>query len=190
MAADNSVDPAGWFAEQIGACEPDLLRRMVETMAEALMSTEADAACGAGYGERSEGRTNRRNGYRERDWDTRPGRWSWRSRNCAVARIFPSGCWNAAVVPNRLWSRWWRPRICWESRPGGWTAGGSARDQRHLQEPGQRDVQGAGRAGGRVPGPGLVLSGGARRPWPLTSAAWGHVRPTGPRLLLRTARRS
>jgi hypothetical protein len=33
MAADNSVDPAGWFAEQIGACEPDLLRSMVKTMA-------------------------------------------------------------------------------------------------------------------------------------------------------------
>jgi hypothetical protein len=31
------VDPAGWFAEQIGACEPDLLRRMVKTMAKALM---------------------------------------------------------------------------------------------------------------------------------------------------------
>jgi pimeloyl-ACP methyl ester carboxylesterase len=30
----NSVDPASWFAEQIGACEPDLLRSMVKTMAE------------------------------------------------------------------------------------------------------------------------------------------------------------
>jgi len=29
MAVSNSVDPAGWFAEQIGACEPDLLRSMV-----------------------------------------------------------------------------------------------------------------------------------------------------------------
>ncbi|MGH3392049.1 MAG: IS256 family transposase [Actinomadura sp.] len=73
MAVGNSVDPAGWFAEQIGVCEPDLLRSMVKTMAEALMSAEADALCGAGYGERSDGRVNRRNGYRERDWDTRAG---------------------------------------------------------------------------------------------------------------------
>jgi putative transposase len=73
MAVSDSVDPVEWFAEQIGACEPDLLRSMVKTMAEALMSAEADAVCGAGYGERSEGRTNRRNGYRERDWDTRAG---------------------------------------------------------------------------------------------------------------------
>jgi hypothetical protein len=40
------VDPAAWLAEQIGACEPDLLRSMVKTMAEALMSAEADAVCG------------------------------------------------------------------------------------------------------------------------------------------------
>lgn len=73
MAVDNSVDPAGWLAEQIGACEPDVLRSMVKTMAEALMSAEADAVCGAGYGQRSDERVNRRNGYRVRDWDTRAG---------------------------------------------------------------------------------------------------------------------
>ncbi|MGH3374555.1 MAG: hypothetical protein ACRDP6_07440 [Actinoallomurus sp.] len=37
------MDPASWFAEQIGACEPDLLTKMVKTMAEALMSAEAEA---------------------------------------------------------------------------------------------------------------------------------------------------
>ncbi|WP_352231526.1 transposase, partial [Actinomadura sp. NBRC 104425] len=57
----------------MGACEPDLLRSMVKTMAEALMSAEADAVCGAGCGERSSERVNRRNGYRQRDWDTRAG---------------------------------------------------------------------------------------------------------------------
>ena len=35
------------------------------------MSAEADAVCGAGYGERSAGRCNTRNGYRQRD--TRAG---------------------------------------------------------------------------------------------------------------------
>ena len=38
-----------------------------------LMSAEADALCGAGYGERSETRINRRNGYREREFDPRVG---------------------------------------------------------------------------------------------------------------------
>ena len=37
------------------------------------MSAEADALCGAPYGERSPERVNIRNGYRERDWDTPVG---------------------------------------------------------------------------------------------------------------------
>ncbi len=46
---------------------------MVKQFAEALMTAEADAVCGAGYRERSEERVNSRNGYRLRDWDTRAG---------------------------------------------------------------------------------------------------------------------
>lgn len=52
---------------------PDQLREMVQMFAEALMSAEADGLCGAAYGERSEDRVNRRNGYRRRRWDTRVG---------------------------------------------------------------------------------------------------------------------
>jgi hypothetical protein len=37
------------------------------------MSAEADAVCGAGYGERSDARVNTRNGYRYREFDTRAG---------------------------------------------------------------------------------------------------------------------
>jgi transposase-like protein len=37
------------------------------------MGADADALCGADYGERSPERVNRRNGYRERAWDTRAG---------------------------------------------------------------------------------------------------------------------
>jgi transposase-like protein len=73
MAADNSVTPVQWLAKQIETGEPDLLRSMVKTMAETLMSAEADSLCGAGYGERSSERTNSRNGYRSREWDTRAG---------------------------------------------------------------------------------------------------------------------
>jgi len=55
------------------ATQPDLLRELVEQTVNALLSAEADALCGASYGERSAERTNRRNGYRERRWDTRAG---------------------------------------------------------------------------------------------------------------------
>src|ERR1035437_4895279 len=67
------MDMSGWLRKQPEDASPDLLRTMVKDMAKALMSADADAVCGAGYGERSPERVNRRNGYRERDWDTRVG---------------------------------------------------------------------------------------------------------------------
>jgi putative transposase len=70
---EHTMDAAGWLRKQLELAHPDLLRAMVKEMAEALMGAEADALCGAGYGERSPERINRRNGYRERDWDTRVG---------------------------------------------------------------------------------------------------------------------
>ena len=53
--------------------EPDLLRALVEQTVNAILSEEADAVCGARYGERSADRSNQRNGYRDRRWDTRAG---------------------------------------------------------------------------------------------------------------------
>jgi putative transposase len=73
MAAGPSIDVSGWLEAQLAQASPDLLRAMVTTFAEALMGAEADAVCGAPFGERSDERTNTRNGYRRRDWDTRAG---------------------------------------------------------------------------------------------------------------------
>ncbi|SCG77545.1 Transposase, Mutator family [Micromonospora inositola] len=50
-----------------------------KTFAQALMSAEADAICGAAYGQRSDERVNSRNGCRAREWDTRPARSTHRS---------------------------------------------------------------------------------------------------------------
>jgi len=50
-----------------------LLREMIGFAAQRLMDLETDTLCGAGHGERSESRTNLRNGYRDRDWQTRAG---------------------------------------------------------------------------------------------------------------------
>ena len=70
---EHTMDVSGWLRKQLEQTSPDLLRVMVKDFAEALMSADADAVCGAGYGERTPERVNRRNGYRERDWDTRVG---------------------------------------------------------------------------------------------------------------------
>ena len=47
------------------------LREMIGFAAERLMALETETLCGAAPGERSAGRTNHRNGYRDRDWQTR-----------------------------------------------------------------------------------------------------------------------
>ena len=70
---EHTMDVSSWLRKQLEETSPDLLRVMVKDFAEALMSADADAVCGAGYGERTPERVNRRNGYRERDWDTRVG---------------------------------------------------------------------------------------------------------------------
>src|SRR3954465_8804148 len=72
MAA-SSIDPARFLHEHLAEASPDLLRSLLTTMIDTLMSAEADAVCGAGHGERSSERVNHRNGYRHRDFDTRAG---------------------------------------------------------------------------------------------------------------------
>ena len=73
MTVKPSIDPARLLAEQLDQASPDLLRSMLQTFVNTLLSAEADAVCGAGYGEVSAERVNRRNGYRHRDFDTRTG---------------------------------------------------------------------------------------------------------------------
>jgi transposase-like protein len=70
---DTTMDGLSWVRKQVEQADTDLLREMVKLFCERVMSEEVDAICGAPYGERSEDRTNRRNGYRSRAWDTRTG---------------------------------------------------------------------------------------------------------------------
>lgn len=73
MAAPHSVDPAEMLEQDLASASPDMLREMIASFANAMMSAQADQVCGAGYGERSVERVNRRNGYQMREWDTRAG---------------------------------------------------------------------------------------------------------------------
>jgi putative transposase len=73
MTAPSSIDPAHFLHEQLAQASPDLLRQMLTTFINTLMSAEADAVCGAEYGARSAERSNTRNGYRAREFDTRAG---------------------------------------------------------------------------------------------------------------------
>lgn len=73
MTAPSSIDPAQFLHEHLAQASPDLLRQMLTTFVNTLLSAEADTVCGAAYGASSPERVNHRNGYRHRDFDTRAG---------------------------------------------------------------------------------------------------------------------
>jgi putative transposase len=73
MTAPSSIDPARFLHEQLASASPDLLRSMLTTFVNTLMSAEVDVVCGACYGQSSPERVNVRNGYRHREFDTRVG---------------------------------------------------------------------------------------------------------------------
>ncbi len=84
-----TMDPVVWLRKQLEEADVDLLREMVATFVQALMGAEADAVCGALYGERSPDRVNRRNGYRARDFDTRVGTMSLAIPKLREGSYFP-----------------------------------------------------------------------------------------------------
>jgi putative transposase len=53
--------------------DTDLLREMIQYVAQRMMDMDVEELCAAAYGERSPERLNSRNGYRERLWETRAG---------------------------------------------------------------------------------------------------------------------
>lgn len=74
MVVPDTMNPLAWLRKHLDdEGGNDVVREMLKAFAEQLMSAEADALCGAAYGERSDERTNRRNGYRPRAFDTRAG---------------------------------------------------------------------------------------------------------------------
>ena len=73
MTVKSSIDPARLLEEQLAQASPDLLRELLQTFINTLLSAEADVVCGAEYGTVSAERVNKRNGYRHRDFDTRAG---------------------------------------------------------------------------------------------------------------------
>jgi transposase-like protein len=73
--------------EQAGA--DDIVREMIGFVAQRLMELDVDNRCGASHGERAESRTNSRNGFRDRVWETRAGTVGLRIPKLRSGSYFP-----------------------------------------------------------------------------------------------------
>ena len=73
MTAPHIVDPAGLLGEALAEASPDLMRHLLQSIINSLLSADADAVVGAEYGRPTPDRVAQRNGYRRRPLDTRVG---------------------------------------------------------------------------------------------------------------------
>jgi putative transposase len=69
--------------------DADLLKQMIQYVAQRMMEMDAESLCAAAYGERSPERLNSRNGYRERLWETRAGSVDLRIPKLRKGSYFP-----------------------------------------------------------------------------------------------------
>jgi len=72
------------------SADADLLREMIGFASEKLMELEIGAKTGAGYGQKNGLRLAQRNGYRDRDWETRAGTVDLRIPKLRTGSYFPS----------------------------------------------------------------------------------------------------
>ena len=72
------------------SADADVLREMIGFASQRLMELEVSARTGAGYGEKNPARLVQRNGYRDRDWQTRAGTVDLKIPRLRSGSYFPS----------------------------------------------------------------------------------------------------
>lgn len=83
---DDSMDVQTLLGKSADA---DFLREMIGFAARRLMDLEVGGLTGAAYGEKNPERLAQRNGYRERDWETRAGTVELRIPKLRKGSYFP-----------------------------------------------------------------------------------------------------
>ncbi len=117
---ETRMDPLSWLRKQLETADVDLLREMVRSFAQTLMSAEADALCGADYGERSDERQPPQR--LSRPWLRYPMRHSRASGPQAQAGQLDWLLRGAGAGPSGLWWPSSASPTCAESLRGGSTA--------------------------------------------------------------------
>lgn len=133
--------------------DTDLVREMLAFAAERIMELEVELRTGAAKGARSPLREVQRNGYRERDWDTRAGRIALEIPKLRKGSYLPS-----FLEPRRTAEKAFGRRDAGSVHPRDLDARRRRSDQghgrgRHVREPGQPALRRDRRAGGRLPYP-------------------------------------
>ena len=69
--------------------DADVLRQMIQFVAQRMMELDVEGLCGAGYDVKSAERLNSRNGFRDRAWETRAGTVGLRIPKLRQGSYFP-----------------------------------------------------------------------------------------------------
>lgn len=85
----DTMEPTAIIRKQLEEAEPDLLRGLLHDVVGRIMAADVDGLTGAAHGARTPERTNQRNGYRGRRFDTRLGTLDLRIPKLRSGSYFP-----------------------------------------------------------------------------------------------------
>src|SRR6266852_7421166 len=98
--AKGRMDVSAFVGKLLATDEPDVLRKGVRVLAQAMMEAEVTAQIGAEQYERTGERTAYRNGSRARTWDTRVG-----TLELAIPKVTPGSYFPSLLEPRRRGER-------------------------------------------------------------------------------------